>query len=364
MSFFDNIRTVLSLVQFNGEHVVFGNSIDAYIHALSTFVVVAVCLALVEYVSVSWIGHIAERTATRLDDAFHSFMRGISPPVYLVASFWYAIVQLDLHPYLSKAFHALIIVWVVSQGVRVVGILVHDVIFERFTTDKDETTRSALNLVANLSRGVMWLVGILLLLANLGVNVTSLVAGAGIAGIAVAFALQGILTDLFSSFSIYFDKPFGVGDFVVIGDTMGTVRHIGIKSTRIRALSGEEISLSNQDLTKAKICNVSRMEERRVVIRVGIVHETPIDKCRAIPDMLKDIITGQTEVRFDRAHLYSVGDSALQFEVVYFVLTPDYLRFMDVQQEIGLQMIEQFRQEGIAFAYPTQTIYTSESASL
>jgi small-conductance mechanosensitive channel len=255
---------------------------------------------------------------------------------------------------------AVLVVWIVYQAVIIVGILVKDVVFGHIAQDRDETTKSAIHLIANLAKGIIWVFGILLVMSNFGINVTSLMAGAGIAGIAVAFALQGILSDLFSSFSIYFDKPFNVGDFIKTGDSMGTVRHIGIKSTRVLALTGEEIVLSNQELTSAKIQNFGLMEERRVMIHFGVVYETPVEKLKKIPDIVKKIIETLDDTRFDRSHFMSFGDSSLNFETVYYILSSDYNVHMDRQQEIILAIVKRFEEEGISFAYPTRTILYSK----
>jgi small-conductance mechanosensitive channel len=315
-----------------------------------------------ERILLSWVRTFSQKTNSTVDDALYTFVSGMHPAgSFMLTLFLTKEVFSDLSV-LGIVVRGALVLWVIYQSVRATGILIEDVIFERFSKEKDLTTRSALKLVANLTKGVVLSLGLLYLLASFGVNVTSLLAGAGIAGIAIAFALQGILTDLFSSFSIYFDKPFGVGDFIAVGEVMGTVRHIGIKSTRIQSLSGEEITISNQDLTKAQIKNFTRMSERRVVLRFGTLYSTPIEKCRAVPQIVRDIIAAQPDIRFDRVHLYGFGESSLDFEAVYFILSGDYVRFMDLQQEINLQIIEQFRQEGIVFAYPTRTIHTVSDA--
>jgi small-conductance mechanosensitive channel len=213
-----------------------------------------------------------------------------------------------------------------------------------------------------LVRLVVWAAVLLVLLDNLGVNVTTLIAGLGVGGIAIALAAQNILGDLFSSLSIVFDKPFVVGDFIIVGDFLGSVEHVGLKTTRLRSLSGEQLVFSNTDLLNSRVRNYGRMFERRVVSSLGVTYRTPADKLARIPTMIREIAEREQKLRFDRAHFQTFGESALLFEYVYYVLTPDYNFYMDVQQRINLALFEQFAAEGIEFAYPTQTLFISRPA--
>lgn len=220
-----------------------------------------------------------------------------------------------------------------------------------------ETPHSATGLLTFGARVSIWSLGALVLLGNAGVDITALVAGLGIGGIAVAFALQNILGDLFASLSIVLDRPFAVGDFITVDDVQGTVEQIGVKTTRIRSLSGEQILVSNSDLLKSRIRNFKRMHERRSLFRVGVTYETPHEKLKEIPKWIQQIVESQPRTRFDRAHLLAFGDSALTFEIVYFVLTPEFLVFAETQQAIHLALLNKFEAEGISFAYPTRTVY-------
>jgi small-conductance mechanosensitive channel len=209
---------------------------------------------------------------------------------------------------------------------------------------------------------VVWIFGLLLILSNLGVNVTSLVAGLGIGGIAVALAAQSMLGDIFSSIIIYFDKPFEAGDFIILedGTTMGVVRKIGFKTTRINAIGGEEVVVSNSSLTSQKIHNYKKMEKRRVSINFGVIYSTSQEKMKRIPEIVKKIVDGISEIDFDRVHFKKFADSALIFELIYFVDTDDYYAYMDHNQQLHLQIKEQFEKENIEMAFPTQTIHLSK----
>jgi small-conductance mechanosensitive channel len=218
---------------------------------------------------------------------------------------------------------------------------------------------AAMDILSFIARVTIWSLVLLAVLDNLGVNITTLIAGLGVGGIAVALAAQNILGDLFASLSIVLDKPFVVGDFLSIGEFLGSVEKVGIKTTRMRSLSGEQLIFSNNDLLSSRIRNYGRMFERRVVFSIGVTYQTPADKLRAIPGMLRDAVESQDTVRFDRAHFQKYGDFALLFEVVYYVLSSNYNKYMDIQQEINLKLYEDFEAEGIEFAYPTQTLFVT-----
>ncbi|MEZ5541779.1 MAG: mechanosensitive ion channel family protein [Pseudomonadota bacterium] len=227
----------------------------------------------------------------------------------------------------------------------------------------DPASVAAVNAMGYIGRLVLWAIVLLLVLENLGVDVTALVAGLGVGGIAVALAVQNILGDLFASLSIVLDKPFTIGDFLIIDGHMGSVENIGLKTTRMRSLSGEQLVFSNADLLKSRIRNYGRMFERRVVFTIGVTYQTPRDSLARIPDMIRAAVEAQQPVRFDRSHFQSFGDFALQFETVYYVLSPDYNRYMDIQQAINLRICAEFEQAGIEFAYPTQTLYITQAAT-
>jgi small-conductance mechanosensitive channel len=221
---------------------------------------------------------------------------------------------------------------------------------------RNRAVANALDLIQLFARVVVWTIAFLLILNNLGFDVTALVAGLGIGGIAIALAAQNILGDLFASLAIVLDQPFVVGDAVLLGDKTGTVERIGIKTTRIRSITGEELVVSNADLLTSRIHNYKRMAERRVVFTIGITYQTPADKVEKLPGMLRAIVEAQQTVRLERAHFARYGDFALVYEVVYWMLKPDYNLFMDTQQRINFAIYRQLQDEGIEFAHPTQTI--------
>lgn len=213
-------------------------------------------------------------------------------------------------------------------------------------------------------RLAVWTVIVLVILDNLGVKVTALIAGLGIGGIAVALATQNILGDLFASLSIVLDKPFVVGDFLSIAEYSGSVEKVGIKTTRVRSLSGEQLIFSNNDLLNSRIRNFGRMFQRRVSFTIRVKYETPAEKLRIIPVIIREALEAQDKVRFDRSHFQQYGEYALVFDTVYYVLSPDYNYYMDVQQGVNLVIFERFAQEGIQFAYPAQVVHFADTGAM
>ncbi len=197
---------------------------------------------------------------------------------------------------------------------------------------------------------VVWGLAGLLALENLGIHVGPLLAGLGIGGIAIALAVQTVLADLLASLAIALDKPFGVGDFLTVDDCQGTVEHIGVKSTRVRSLTGEQIVLGNSDLLKARVRNFGRMMERRALFQLDVHYDTPVAALAAVPGAVREIVEATPEVRFDRCHLLRCAPTALQYEVVFFVTTPDFKVFANAQQSINLRILERFRALGVTFA--------------
>ena len=214
----------------------------------------------------------------------------------------------------------------------------------------------AANVLVPVLQAALWVVGLIFFLDNMGVKVSAVVAGLGIGGIAVALAAQAVLGDLFSHFAILFDRPFALGDFIVVDDFKGTVEHVGIKTTRVRSLSGEVLVFPNSSLTGSRIRNYQALRERRVLFTLGLTYETPAQKLKDVPGLLKEIIAGTPGTRFDRAHFKGFGDSSLDFEVVYFMLVPEFNALMDAQQAINLELVRRFEAEGIEFAFPTRTV--------
>jgi len=338
------------------EYTFLGNSVFDFIITLALFLIYLAVFALIQKFLLARLLSITKETKTRLDDTFVRLVDTIKPPFYSFVAFYFASNHLSFTDFARDVLDAVLIIWVVYQVVLAVTVFLDYVIDSRLKPE-ERNAESAAQLIKNGVKVTIWIIGGLFLLSNLGVDITTLIAGLGVGGIAIAFALQNILGDLFSSFAIFFDKPFREGDFIVVGTQAGTVEKIGIKTTRVRSLQGEEIVFSNQELTSAQIQNYKKLERRRVVHEIGVAYDTPQNKMKKIPKMIEEIIVKVGEVSFDRAHFKAFGDSALIFEIVYHIDDSEYNVYMDKQQEILLGVKGVFEKEKIEIAYPTQTIY-------
>ena len=333
------------------------NSLHAYGVALITVAVALVVFAILQRVVIGRLARGAERSKNRIDDAVVAMLRSVRPPFYWYLSIYIGLRTLALPSIFVAVINGLLLAWVLYYAVRASSVAI-DMFLSRGGGGDEQAAR---NLLGGIAKAALWAVALLLFLSNLGINITSLIAGLGIGGVAVAFALQNILADLFSSFAIYFDKPFEVGDFIVVGDQMGTVKKIGIKTTRLTALQGEEIIVSNRELTSAHIQNFKKMRERRIQADFGIIYETPRELVIALPGKIRAAIEQLPGIRVDRVHFAGFGDSALMFELVYYVTSGDYNEYMDRQQSINLTLLELFAKEKVSFAYPTRFVYTAKA---
>lgn len=232
-----------------------------------------------------------------------------------------------------------------------------------FNKKSNDSSKLALKWISSITKAVIWIIALILFLDNIGIKITSLITGLGIGGIAIAFAAQAVLTDIFCFFSILFDRPFEVGDYITVGELMGTVEHIGVKTTRLRSLNGEQLILSNTDLTNSRISNYKTLEQRRVLTKLGIIYNTPTEKLKEIPVIIKQVIENTPETQFGRAHFSEFGAYSLNFEIVYFILSNDYEKFMNVKQDVNLRIKAEFEAQGIALAYPTQTLLVMNTDS-
>ncbi|GIV66434.1 MAG: mechanosensitive ion channel family protein [Chloroflexota bacterium] len=276
---------------------------------------------------------------------------------------WLSIYVGSLFLDLSESVHSIrsiitVTVIILQIGFWTLGLIDYWVEQKSIREDVGGEQKTTLNVLAVILKIAVWIFVLLIILDNLpGVEITTLITGLGIGGIAVGLAVQNILSDLFSSVTIALDKPFVIGDTIKTGEYIGTVEKIGLKSTRLRSISGEQLIFSNSDLLASRIQNFKRMERRRVLFTLGVTYETPLEKIEKIPHILEEIISSKAEVTFDRAHFKEYGAFSLNFEIVYFVETSDYRYFMDIQQEINIEIYRRFSEMGIEFAYPTQVIY-------
>ncbi len=343
--------------------VYFDNTLRVWLIALGITAGTWFILSLTKRLIVRRLHSLVKTTSTDIDDLIVDLLRRTGWFLLLAVSLYAASHTLQTSAAVRELVHVLLVLTILLQaGIWATGIITYTV--TRMTKQRmAEGAASATTFAAVgfLMRLVLWTFVLILTLDNLGFNITTLVAGLGIGGIAVALALQNVLGDLFASLSIVLDKPFEIGDFIIVDEVKGTVDHVGLKTTRLKSLSGEQIIISNADLLKSRIRNYKRMQERRQVFTVGFTYSTPPETVARMPALLREVITAQANARFDRAHFQSFGDSALLFEAVYYVTNPDYGVFMDVQQQINLEVLRRCTAEGIEFAFPTRTVHVVQS---
>ncbi len=306
----------------------------------------------------------AERTKTTVDDFLIQGIENTVIPLLYFGSFYLALNTLSIAPKAEKVIEIISIILVTFFSLKlIVSTVKYSLNIYLKRKSNSEIRQKEIRGITTLLSIMIWILGFVFLLDNLGVNVSSVIAGLGIGGIAIALAAQAVLGDLFSYFVIFFDKPFEIGDFIIVGDKMGAVEYVGIKTTRIRALGGEQLVFSNKDLTDSRIHNYRKMERRRVVFRLGVIYQTKADQLEEIPKIVKKIIEDEKNVQFDRGNFATFGDFSLNFEFVYYVGSPDYNEFMDRQQSINLKIYREFEKRNIEFAYPTQTLFVSKDNS-
>ena len=338
------------------------NSVQEYLIALGIFIVFFIAFKVFEKSILTRIKEWAKKTKTDIDDEIVKIVEKMPHLFYLYISFYIALRFLTINPTGDKVATALLVVLLVYWATRVASSLIEYGFQKATAKSGDEskektTTYFALSLIAKI---VLWSTGLLLILSNLGVNISALVASLGIGGIAIALAIQNILGDMFSSFSIYFNKPFEIGDFIIVGDHKGTVKKIGLKTTRIQALQGEEIVISNNELTSTRVRNFKKLKKRRIVFNLGVIYDTKSKQLKKIPKIIKEVISKIKLATFDRAHFFEFADFSLNFEIVYYLGSADYGKYMDTQQKINLGIKEAFEEEGIEMAFPTQTVYVNQ----
>lgn len=340
--------------------VVLGNTIEQYLLVFGVLLGSLVTLKIFREIVLHNLEKFSKRSETRIDDAAIRIIRSIHPPFYFFLALYFSLRVLALSELVRDVLFGILLIWAVYQATFATQVLI-DYIFKKFIRKEDEkSAQASLGALKMVVKGALWVIGILLVLQNLGLNITSVIAGLGIGGIAVALAAQNILSDLFSSFAIIFDKPFQPGDFIVVGEHSGTVKKIGIKTTRIKSLSGEEIVISNKELTSARVQNYRHMRERRIAFKIGVTYGTSSDLLKNTPQIIERIVKSVENTRFDRVHFVSFGASSLEFEVVYFVTTKEFRAYRDAHQEILLKIKQEFEKKKIVFAYPTQTVYLAK----
>jgi small-conductance mechanosensitive channel len=337
-----------------------GNSIQQYLTALAIIIGVFLILKLFRFVILARFRNILSKKIDVERLLISKILRSLTWPFYAIISVYIGLRYLTFPSIVDKISYVVIFIFLVYYAIKILGEVIQHSVEKVSKKKNEEVDQGIIEVSKKILSMIIWVFAFLWILSNLGYNVTGLLAGVGIAGIAIGFALQGVLEDFFAFFSIHFDKPFKPGDFIIIGNDMGTIKKIGIKSTRIQSLQGQELVVSNKELTTARINNYKKMEKRRIAFTFGVTYDTSVKKLKKIPKIVKAIFDKTDKADIDRVHFKEYGDFSLKYEVVYYVDTNDYNVYMDVQQEVNLNLKEAFEKEKIEFAYPTQTIFLNK----
>ena len=345
------------------DRVLYGATAQQWLIAAGVFAAVYLILTLVRRLVESRLAIIAARTRTHVDDYVLEIVRRTRAYFLLALALQASMRVVVPDARAGAVLHGLTLLVVLIQvgvwGNGLIGIVAETYATER--ADGDIGARTTIRAVGYAGRFVLWALLLVTALDNFGIEITGLITGLGIGGIAVALAVQNILGDLFAALAIVVDKPFVVGEFIIVDTVMGTVEHVGLKTTRLRSLGGEQIIMSNADLLKSRIRNFKRMQERRIVFHIDVTYDTPADLADRIPSIVRSVIESQREVRFDRSHFLNWMDSSLRFETVYWVLAPDFNQYADTQHAINVELLRRFSTEGIKFAFPSRSVYLQPS---
>jgi small-conductance mechanosensitive channel len=335
------------------------NSLKFWLIGAGTATGVFTLLLLIKRILLGRLKRLVKRSTTGVDDFFVPLLEETRWFSMLALSIWlgaqFLLLSGETQLWFSRVIQILFFLQLGFWGSGLISLYISRSVALKIEKDhgEDATTLDAMGLIGKIA---LWVILALIILDNQDVEISSLVTSLGIGGIAVALAVQNILGDLFSSLSITLDKPFSIGDFIIVDDFEGDVEDIGLKSTRVRSLSGEELVFSNMDLLNSRIRNFKKLQERRISFSIGVVYGTEAEKLERIPGMIEEIIKPIPKVRFERAHFKNLGEYSLDFSVVYYVLVPEYAAYLDIQQQINLGLYRRFEKEGIEFAYPTQTV--------
>lgn len=344
------------------DEVYFNNTVQDYAIALAIILGGIAVLRLFRKTLLNRLKAWTSKTETKFDDYIVLGVERFGLPILNFAILYWGIHYLTLSDtvssIVSKATTVVVVYFVIRIILSAIRKLLEAYVLKQENGETKLKQITGIMVVINIA---VWAMGLVFLFDNFGYNVTAIITGLGIGGIAIALAAQNILGDLFNYFVIFFDRPFEVGDFIVVDDKRGTVEYIGIKTTRLKSISGEQIVISNSNLTSSRLHNFRRMEQRRAIFNVGVVYGTPLDKLKKIPDMITQIVINEPLTTPDRVHFATYGDFSLNFEVVFFVQTSDYKQYMDIVQDVNFKIYEAFENEGIEFAYPTQTIHLKKS---
>ena len=342
--------------------LIYGNSPGRWLSAGTILLAGILLLYVLRRLVMNRLERVALRTTTQVDDFGVDLLKRTRFFFVFAVALQMAtsvlVLTTDVRDLISKAVVVAVALQMILWGNGFVTFFIDR--YSRRHSEGGGVSPTTVAALSYLGRFLLFVIVLIVALSNMGIQVTALITGLGVGGIAIALAIQNILGDLFGALSIVLDKPFVVGDSIAVDQFDGTVEHIGLKTTRLRASSGEQLIFSNQDLLKSRIRNFKRMQERRVILNVNVVYGTPPDVAERVPTIIAEIVRARPDARFDRSHLRRLGESAMEFETVYYVTTPDYLVFMDTQQAVNFAIVRRFAEAGVSIALPTRVVMVRE----
>ncbi|MEA1926258.1 MAG: mechanosensitive ion channel family protein [Patescibacteria group bacterium] len=348
------------------EFNLWNNTEEQYFWALIVFVGLMIIFKIFTVVINVKLRKASEKTKTNIDDFLIELIKHVKPPFYFFISLYIAVQFLSLNEVVGKiifgTFVIVLVIQVIAVTQKVIDYIIKKKLVESDGSEENKDRDAIIRLSGQLTKAALWIFGGLLVLSNLGVNITSLIAGLGIGGIAIALAAQSVLGDVFASIAIFIDKPFKVGEFIALTpEEQGTVEKIGIKTTKLRTKQGQQLIIANKKLTDATISNYRRMESRQTTFMIGVTYETSLKKLKRIPKLIKDIIKEQKHAELVRVFFKEYGDFSLNYEIVFKMKDPSFEKSVKAKHAINLKIFEVFQEEGIEFAYPTQTLIIQKS---
>lgn len=342
------------------ERTFLGNSLQDWLIALGILLGTLIAVAIAGAALIRRLKKAALKTSTHYDDIVILAVEKFIFPLLYVGGIYAALSYLSFPKKADKVIHLLLLLLYTYFILRIItGVIQYMITTFLSRQEGGETKKKQARGFIIIAKVIVWVLGFVFVLDNMGFNVSAIIAGLGVGGIAIALAAQTVLSDLFSYLIIFFDRPFEIGDNIMFDKEQGTVEYIGVKSTRIRTLNGQLLICSNKDLTNARVNNFKSLSRRRILFKLSVVYQTPVEKVAALPEMIKNIVTKYEQVEYERGHFTTFAESSLDFEFVYYITVPEYKTYMDIQQEINLTILRTFAQEQIQFAHPTRTLYVT-----
>ncbi len=340
------------------ENILNANPIQNYLLALIFFIIIILLINFIKTTLLKKIENLTEHTANKIDDILIPTITNISNYFYYLLALYISTKILILPSSIDKLLSGLLFFFLIYETIIITKNIFHLWMLKKIEKKNTKSAVTVYGAIEKFFGFFLWVMAIFFLLSHYGVNINALVTGFGIGGIAIAFAFKSILQDIFAYFSIVLDQPIKEGDYIKTGELKGTVKSIGIKSTRLKAVEGKEIIIPNDKITSGKLENYGDATYRRVSVTIGVAYDTPIPKLKKIKTKLKNIVESFEKTKFMRCHLKTLADSALEFELIYNITNRNYITYMDTNESINLQILQYFKRAKIEIPYPTQTIYT------